>query len=487
MSKMINNPEFHPTLIVSLAIILLVSGMVISCRNSKTPGKHKPLIQTELGHPDWSKNAAIYEVNLRQYSPDGSLKSFEKHLPRLKKMGVKILWLMPIHPIGVVNRKATPELNFSEITDTTERAKYLGSYYSVKDYYAIDSMYGTMEEFKAFVEHAHSEGFKVILDWVANHTAWDNPWIEQHPDWYTRDDSGNIVSPYDWTDVADLNYDNQDLRAEMINAMSFWLKEAKIDGFRCDVAMMVPADFWNTARAELEKINPDIFMLAEAEEPDLQLKAFDMYYGWELHHITKQIAKGEKGVSAIDSYLNKADTVFPAGTYRMNFTSNHDENSWNGTVYERYGDAVKAMAVLVSTLQDMPLVYSGQEAGMDKSLKFFEKDEIEWNDHEFAELYRVLFELKKENQALWNGSYGGNFVRINSLNKEQVFAFLRTKNEQAVLVILNLSSEPCNAELKTGKRFYGAYVDVLTGKEWEVDKKFNPKLMPWEFLILEKH
>jgi glycosidase len=310
---------------------------------------------------EWSKNSNIYEVNIRQYTPEGTFAAFENHMPRLKEMGVDILWLMPIHPISEKNRKGT-----------------MGSYYAVADYQKTNPEFGTLNDLKHLVSTAHEMGMKVIIDWVANHTGWDNWLISEHADWYTSDSTGNIICPLntDWSDVADLNYDVPEMREYMIQSLEYWVKEANIDGYRCDVAGMVPIDFWVDARTRLDAIKP-LFMLAEHEGKEV-LEAFDMIYAWEFHHIMNGIAKGEKTISDIDAYYAKIDTIFDVEDYLMTFTSNHDENSWNGTAFERMGDAVECMAVFSATVPGMPLIYSGQEDELNKRLKFFEKDVIEW-------------------------------------------------------------------------------------------------------------
>ncbi|MCU0332981.1 MAG: alpha-amylase family glycosyl hydrolase [Ignavibacteriaceae bacterium] len=327
--------------------------------------------------PEWSYDKAIYEVNVRQYTEEGNFKSFEKYLPRLKELGADILWLMPIHPIGEKNRKGI-----------------LGSYYSVKDYNAVNPEFGTLDEFKSLVKIIHKMGMYVIIDWVANHTAWDNQWIEKHPGFYTQDSLGNIISPNpDWTDVADLNFDNKELWTEMIDALKFWVEECDIDGYRCDVAGMVPIEFWIEARTELEKIK-NVFMLAEWDTPEVHL-AFDMTYDWDLHHILNGIVKEEKTAADLIVHLNKNEEEFPANAFRMQFTSNHDENSWNGTEFERLGDGVEAFAVLTCLIPDMPLVYSGQEAGFNKRLSFFEKDLVEWKEYKLFDIYSKLLRRSK--------------------------------------------------------------------------------------------
>ena len=343
-------------LVFSPAVLILIMVLMVACNTNQTKNQNQNE-KSESMQTDWTKNANIYEVNIRQYTEEGTIKAFQKHLPRLKEMGVDILWLMPVFPVGELNRKGS-----------------LGSYYAVKDYKDINAEFGNINDFKELVKEAHSLGMYVILDWVANHSAWDNPWATEHPEWYQRDDSGNFVSPFDWTDVIAFDYNNADMRNAMTDALKFWITETDIDGYRCDVAGMVPTDFWDNARDHMEAIKP-VFMLAEDEDnPDLLRKAFDMNYGWKLHHIMNDIAKGKKNANDIWDYMAWNDSVYPTNAYRMYFTSNHDENSWNGTVKERMGDAGEAMAILSYTVPGMGLVYSGQEAGLDKRLRFFEKD-----------------------------------------------------------------------------------------------------------------
>ena len=403
--------------------------------------------QTDLRpvkHPDWTRNASIYEVNVRQYSPGGTFKEFEEHLPRLKRMGVDILWFMPIHPIGETNRKGT-----------------LGSYYSVKDYRAVNPEFGTLADFKALVDSVHDMGMYVIIDWVANHSAWDNPLTIEHPDWFTKDVHGNFMPPNnDWTDVIDIDFSRPGLRRYMIDAMKFWVEEVDIDGFRCDVAGMVPMDFWDAARAELDEIKP-VFMLAEWESPEHHRHAFDMTYAWGLHDLMKKLAARKLPVSALAIYLEKESDTYPEDAYRMYFTSNHDVNSWEGTVFERFGGGgAEAFAVLAATLGGMPLVYSGQEAGLDRRLEFFEKDEIEWREHRFQGIYSTLLNLKHQNRALRNGVGGGYAKWVHTTNDGAVFAFLRERDGDRVFAVLNLSDTGQEIKL-VGSDYAGGYNQVL--------------------------
>ena len=449
--------------------VLLACVCLVTCQRVESPPFHSaPSPQPAVSlvkHPEWSLNQSIYEVNVRQYSPSGDFAGFESHLSRLKEMGVGILWFMPIHPIGEVNRKGS-----------------LGSYYSVKDYYGVNPEFGTLEEFKALVDTIHQMGMYVIIDWVANHSAWDNPLAEQHPEWYMRDSRGQFFPPVpDWSDVIDLNLNNPDLRDYMVSAMKFWVEEVDVDGFRCDVAGMVPLDFWNRAREELERIKP-VFMLAEAEGPDMHERAFDMTYGWELYHVMNRIAGGHKSADDICRYLDLEEHRFPRAAYRMYFTSNHDENSWNGTVFERLGDAAEAFAVLTVTLEGMPLVYSGQEAGLDRRLEFFEKDVIEWREHEFAKLYATLLNLKRDNKALWNGEWGGLLFRVKTSADHAVFAFVREKDEDKVFVVVNLSEEEHNVHLE-GESSLGDYIDAFTGERVTISSGAKVRLRPWAYQV----
>lgn len=416
---------------------LLSIFLFVSCNNApkqqteEKSGKKQTVEKQVYNAPDWTKNANIYEVNLRQYTQEGTLKAFVKELPRLKEMGVDILWFMPIHPIGEKNRKGS-----------------LGSYYAVQDYKAVNPEFGTFDDFKMVVDEAHKLGMYVLLDWVANHTAWDNIWVEPHPEFYEKDENGELISPFDWTDVIALDYSNQEMRAKMIDALKFWVAEADIDGYRCDVASEVPTEFWEEVRPQLQAIKP-VFMLAESEQPDLLESAFDMNYGWEFHHIMNQVAKGEKTPGDILDYLDREKEKTPERAYMMYFITNHDENSWNGTIKERLGDADEAMAILTWTLGGMPLIYSGQEAANEKRLEFFEKDAIDWKDYSKAGFYRTLNELKHNHPAIWNGAQGGEFELMPTNQDDKVLAFKKKKGKSEVMVLLNLSDQTYEAVFNT--------------------------------------
>ncbi|MEE2771503.1 MAG: alpha-amylase family glycosyl hydrolase, partial [Bacteroidota bacterium] len=364
-----------------LLLLLTSSILTVSCKNEHKDAKEETneMAKDSLApvSDEVMESAVIYEVNIRQYSPEGTFNAFTKDIPQLKDLGVKVVWLMPMYPIAMKNRKATGEKSIEDITDTIERKKYLGSYYSISDYSAVNPNFGTMEDFDKLVETAHENGMYVILDWVANHTGWDHAWITEHPEYYTKDKNGEITDPindatgepWGWTDVADLNFDNEGLREAMKQEMLFWVKEHNIDGYRADAAHSVPTDFWEDVSADLREVKP-VFMLAEAESPkDLFHNAFEMGYNWEGHHLMNEIAQGKKTAKDWDDYMKKIDTTFEDDDYLMNFITNHDENSWAGTVKERMGDASEAMLAMSYTIPGMPLIYSGQEYDMDKRLR----------------------------------------------------------------------------------------------------------------------
>lgn len=421
--------------------------------------------RSEVVHPAWTKNATIYEANIRQHSKEGSFQKFEEYLPELKKMGVKVIWLMPINPIGEKNRKGT-----------------LGSYYAVRDYRGVNPEFGTPADFKKLVKSIHAQGMYVIIDWVPNHTAWDHPWTEKHPEFYKKDKDGKFVPPVpDWADVIALDYSNQQLRKEMLEAMRFWLTEYNIDGFRCDVAAMVPTDFWNDTRKELDKTKK-VFMLAEAHEFELHEKAFDMTYGWQYKDLFNEIAQGKKSVKDLDAYLNGEEKHYHPDAYRMLHITNHDLNSWEGTEFVRLGDAVETFLVLSNIMKGMPLMYSGQEAGNNKALNFFERDPIEWKAHPFKQLYTKLFQLKKTNKALWNGLAGGEMQRIHTGADEHVFAFTREKDGNKIVAIFNLSNKAQTADIQSALA-KGKLRDINSGAKAPQGANVKFNLKPWEYKV----
>ncbi len=423
--------------------------------------------------PEWARNANIYEVNIRQFSPEGTFEKVTADLPRLSEMGVDILWLMPVFPISETNRKGG-----------------LGSYYAVSDFRSTNPEFGTIDDVKQLIAKAHSLNMRVILDWVPNHTGWDHVWMKENKDFYTQNEKGEVIDPVDpntgksngWTDVADLNYDNPEMRKTMIEDLSFWVKEIDVDGFRMDVAYLVPNDFWKQVATRLYALKP-IFMLAESETPEhANNKYFHATYAWTLHHLMNDIAKGKKKATEIDKYLVKDAEKFKSG-FHMVFTSNHDENSWAGTVFERMGDAHKTFAVLAGTIDGMPLIYSGQEAPLNKRLRFFEKDTIDWGSYEYSQFYNTLLTLKKNNKALWNGEHGGKLQKMTTNKDDSVYAFLREKNGDKVVVILNLSKEKQEVTL-SGDTFEGAYQDVFNNRTMSLVKDMGMSLSPWAYVVL---
>lgn len=374
-------------------------------------------------HAAWTYDAVVYEMNVRQYTPEGTFAAAQAQLPRLKELGVDVIWLMPIYPIGEKERKGT-----------------LGSYYAVKDYCAVNPEFGTMQDFEAFLTEAKSQGFRVILDWVANHTSPDAVWIDAKPaDWYERDSVGNTVVQYDWTDIAALNYDNTDVWDAQESAMRFWMSKG-IDGFRCDMACEVPFEFWTKTISSLRKDWPQMYMLAEGEDPKLHESGFDASYAWELHHLLNDIAQGKKSIPELLEYVKHDAERFPHDAFRLMFTSNHDENSWAGTEFERMGDAAKVMAVLTFTLPNgQPLIYTGQEIGWNHRFQFFEKDPVPaWEVNEFTQFYQDLIKLRHGHPALRPGGKGGRFEVVSA--EDSTLVFRRVLGNDVVTVTAQLCS-----------------------------------------------
>jgi glycosidase len=430
------------------------------------PSPYHPIPPVRIKHPDWARSATIYQINTRQFTNEGTFRAAEAHLPRLKELGADILWLMPINPIGVKNRKGT-----------------LGSPYSVQDYYGVNPEFGTLDDLKDFVDYAHSLGMYVIIDWVANHTAWDNVLVEQHPDWYARDWKGRFrPTPWwDWEDVIDLDYDRPEVRQYMTEALKYWVREADIDGFRCDVAGFVPTDFWNQARKELEAIKP-VFLLAEWEARDLHAEAFDMTYAWSWNETVHNIAMGRGDVTNLFIYYSWNEKAYPVDIMRMTFVSNHDKNAWEGTEFEQFGDALHAAMVLSVVSEGMPLIYNGQEAGNTRRLAFFEKDPIEWKEHPNGELYRKLFALKKANSALWNARWGARMVRVLNSSPKKVFSFVRQNAENKVFVVINFSDQMETVTFDD-ELHYGSYTDYFAGQKVNFPETRQLPIEPWGYRV----
>lgn len=407
---------------------------------------------------EWVRRGVIYEIYTRSFSPEGTFAGIEKRLPELKKLGVTILWLMPIQPVGVLHRKGT-----------------LGSPYSVQDYYAVNPEFGTIEDFKRLVKRSHDHGFHLIIDLVANHTAWDSKLINEHPEWFTKDRAGNIISPNpDWVDVADLDYSQPGLRRSMIEMMKYWIRDVDIDGFRCDVAEMVPTDFWENARSALDSTK-SVMMLSEGSYPEHHLRAFDATYSWNIYHALAPIIKGEKPASALDAELNLEEASYPRNALRMRFSSNHDENAWDASDVEKFGtNGAKLAAVLVSTIPGIPLLYNGQEVGNKRRLGLFERIGIDWKGNdEFRTLYARLFELRKTHPAF----FAGEMIRIPTTNDKRVFAFARVNDQDKYIVVCNFDTSAFDGSLDLSSAKLG-FNDQITLTDAFSSHSVTTRLLP---------
>jgi glycosidase len=407
----------------------------------------------------WANGSNIYEVNIRQYTHEGTLQAFIGHIPRLHTMGIEILWLMPITPISVEKRQGT-----------------FGSYYAASSYTDIDPAYGTTDDFRQLIQTAHSFGMKVIIDWVANHTGYDHQWTKKFPSWYRKDEAGNFTELYGWVDVIDLNYEVPELRQEMIQSMQFWIKEFDIDGFRCDMARTVPIDFWIEARGECDAVKP-LFWLAECEIPEYH-EAFDVTYGWEAMRGIDKYMKGELKLADVLPILNNY-SKYPIGSRKLLFTSNHDENTYHGTEYEKYGDAALAMAVFSCTWPGIPLIYSGQEKPNKKRLEFFEKDFIDWEGTiELAQFYTTLLQLRKQNKALQESAS----VLILETGHPDTLVYLCRRQQDRVLVQLNFSTSDASFKLNH-PALPGYYTNLFSGKGEIVERRQSFTMAPGAFWV----
>lgn len=415
---------------------------------------------------EWAGSTVLYEMNVRQFTPEGTFAAAERQLPRLRELGVDIVWLMPVYPIGEKGRKGS-----------------LGSYYAIRDYRAINPEFGTMADFERFLDRAHKLGMRVILDYVANHTSPDHAWVTEMPsEWYVRDSTGVPVVQYDWTDIAKLNYATPAVREAMFDVLKFWTDKG-VDGFRCDAAKEMPDDFWTDAFVRLRAVRPDLFLLAEAEGPQFHADGFDATYGWELHHVLNGIAQGKQSAADLRELLGKYAEEYPAQAFRMMFTSNHDENSWNGTEFERMGDAAATMAALTYVLpQSLPLIYTGQEIGYDHRFAFFEKDPVPaWEPNRWTAFYTKLNALRHDNPALASGAAGGEMAYMGGAVSD-LMAFTRTAGDNKVVCLFNLSArqQPVIPTVEVG----GEYTDAMTGAKRTIVPGEEFALGPWEYLIL---
>ena len=442
---------------------ILILSLIISCNDN----------QFHVDRGEINKGI-VYEVNVRQYSKEGTFKAVTNDIKKIKELGVKILWLMPIHPIGKEKRKGG-----------------LGSYYSISDYKGINPEFGNNEDLKELVEEAHANDMIVIMDWVANHTAWDHSWIYNNPDYYTKGSDGKITDPinpytgesWGWTDVADLNFENSDMRSEMIDAMKYWIEEFDIDGYRCDAAHSCPVDFWKESINELRKVK-NVFMLAESDPFNVGgfdlINSFEMSYNWQGHHILNEISKGHKSAKDLKDNINRNLSIYEDNHILLNFTSNHDENTWAGTVFDRMGDSYLTMSVLTYVMPGIPLLYNGQEYSLNKRLEFFEKDFIPKENTELVKFYNKLGKIKRNNKAL-HFSKETKFD-IKKTIDEDIFILERTVQNESVLLISNLSKKvkSINHDIN------GNYENLLNGKLIELSSKQNLEFNSWEYLLLKK-
>ena len=415
-------------------------------------------------HPSFMQQGNIYEVNIRQYTQEGTFNAFAKHLPRLKAMGVQTVWFMPIQPISKEGRKGT-----------------LGSYYAVADYTGINPEFGNLEDFKKLVNQVHALGMKAIIDYVPNHSGADNKWLTTHPDFYEKDSLGKPTYTADWSDTRELNFENVEMQDSMINSMCYWVNNTKIDGFRVDVAWGVPTSFWYKCIASLKKIRP-LFFLAEADDAALHPAGFDATYTWREYNIIKDIAAGKKGIAALDSMFNMIDTSFVKGAWRLYFTSNHDENSWNKADYATMPGAIHAPFSILSQTYNrtLPLIYSGQEEPVLRPIQFFEKDPMPFSKYERASFYSTLLHLRKSNKAFGEEA---KFSRLKVNDPEAVMAYERVAENDQVVVVLNLTNQTHQVQLEIDKGRNG-YKDLFTKQNVQNINQFE--LLPWGYKVFVK-
>lgn len=461
-------------------LFLAACFLAAHCQNPKNPSVAIPAnsaLENQVGRPpepEWARNAVIYECNIRQFSSSGDFQGAKRELLRLKNLGIDVVWLMPIFPIGLENRKGQ-----------------LGSPYSVRDFLAVNPDYGTLDDLRELVDEAHKLGLKILLDWVPNHTAWDAVWKAQHPEYYSKY-NGDFTVPLnekgepiaDWSDVCDLDYSNPGTRRAMIGAMQYWLRETDIDGFRVDMAGLVPNDFWAEARPALDSVKT-VYMLGEwQDEPLLFHSAFNANYGWKWKDVTKDIANGRQNALALDSLLGFLQSFYPEWYYQLYFTQNHDENTHTGTEFELYGQAAESFAVLSFVWQGIPLIYNGQEDSLVQRLAFFERDPIQWKTYSRTPFYQKLCMLRHYNRAVWSGLHGGTPVKIPTDQDEYCYAFSREKEGDRVLAVFNFSNKSRQVQLRPDNELLGAYANVFGENTVQLTRELTLTLKPWEYLIL---
>jgi len=417
----------------------------------------------------WVSHTNVYEVNTRQYTPEGTFRAFMAHLPRLKDMGVETLWFMPVTPISTYKRKGS-----------------LGSYYACSDYVTVNPEFGTLDDFKVLVDTAHGLGMKVIIDWVANHTGADHIWTVSHPEFYIRNDAGEFFDRHGWDDVIDLDHSNPDMRSHMIDCMRFWVRETGIDGFRCDMAMLVPVDFWAEARRALDADGP-LFWLAECDqwEHPQYLEVFDAAYTWTWMHATEAYYRSGPSVDRMKDTLRGYESLQPAGAIRAWFTSNHDENSWNGTEYEKYGEMAIPLAVFSCTWEGIPLIYSGQEIPNTKRLAFFDKDRLEWPEkpalHSF---FRTLLGLRSSHPAFRAGRGSRGTIWLETDHADKVLAFRRVHKAGELLVLVNFSPYPLDLHIASPSLPLDPYTNVFSDTHLNINSEAAIPLPAWGYYVL---
>jgi alpha-amylase len=425
-------------------------------------------MSSEFKPLDWTHNTNIYEVNIRQYTKEGSFKAFMNELPRLRDMGVKTLWFMPVTPIAQKNKKGV-----------------LGSYYAASDYVSINPEFGTLDDFRILVRDAHAQGFKVIIDWVANHTGWDHKWTVEHPDYYEMDAAtGDFKIASGMDDIIELDFHNPELVSAMIEAMKFWVRECDIDGFRCDLAFWVELEFWKKARKELDAVKP-LFWFGELdpiEHPEY-MGTFDLAYTWTWMHKTEDFYQKHLPIDSLVSVLKQYDAIGDA-SMRAWFTSNHDENSWNGSEYEKYGDMAKALAVFSCTWNGVPLLYSGQELPALKRLKFFEKDEIAWTGtNTLHDFYRSLLNLHSRSAALRAGDPSAKTTLLKTTDDRNVFAYMREHGVDEVIVVLNFSAVDVDVSIQGVN---GGFQEIFSRSLIDTSNSLDIHLQSWGYFVFEK-
>lgn len=460
------------TILPALAITLLFSACkLMNKKEDRDQIKTTKAMTNRFKPVEWAHSTNIYEVNVRQYTVAGTLDAFAREIPRLKEMGVQTIWFMPLTPIAQKGKKGT-----------------LGSYYACSDYTSINPEFGSLDDFKAVVKQAHEAGMKVIIDWVANHTGWDHVWTKSHPEYYLKDSvtkDFQIASGMD--DIIELDFSNRALRRAMIDAMKFWVTECDIDGFRCDLAFWVELDFWKEARPELDAVKP-LFWLGEYDElekPEYG-EAFDASYTWTWMHKAKDFYQQQQPLDSLLKVLHRYDELGDS-TMRAWFTTNHDENSWNGTEYEKYGEMAKALAVFSCTWNGVPLLYSGQELPNTKRILFFDKDTIAWTgQNALHDFYRSLLQLKSVHPALRAGDPSAKTFLLGTTAPGQVLAFLRKNGDKEVLVVLNLSPRRDLHFEISDPRVTGIFRNIFSGAANDFSGEKSFEMQPWEFLVYEK-